>query len=71
MKATEVGTQSSRQEESLPAAIPIDPMTGKADWCVRSCLRSPDAMLSVVVKRFRCPLEFERTALNGEKYSDW
>jgi general secretion pathway protein G len=52
--------------------IPIDPITGRADWCLLSnydsadggCSNSPNNVFDV---RSRA----EGEALNGEKYSDW
>jgi general secretion pathway protein G len=51
--------------------IPVDPMTGKADWCLLSnyddadggCSGSPANVFDVRSKS-------ENTALNGEKYSE-
>lgn len=52
--------------------IPVDPMTGRADWCLLSnyddadggCSGSPENVFDVRSKS-------EGTALNGEKYSEW
>ncbi|MDT5156436.1 MAG: ral secretion pathway protein [Acidobacteriota bacterium] len=52
--------------------IPIDPVTGKPDWCILSsyddadggCSGSPDNVFDVRSKA-------EGEALNGEKYVDW
>ena len=52
--------------------IPVDPITGRADWCLLSnyddadggCSNSPNNVFDV---RSRA----EGEALNGEKYSDW
>lgn len=53
-------------------AIPIDPITGKDEWCLRSsydepgedCSSSPENVFDVRSKA-------EGESLNGEKYSDW
>jgi general secretion pathway protein G len=52
--------------------IPIDPITGRADWCLLSnyddadggCSNSPNNVFDVRSKA-------EGEALNGEKYSEW
>jgi general secretion pathway protein G len=52
--------------------VPIDPVTGHADWCLLSnydeadsgCSGSPNNVFDVRSKA-------EGEALNGEKYSDW
>ena len=52
--------------------IPVDPITGRADWCLLSnydeadsgCSGSPENVWDVRSKA-------EGEALNGEKYSDW
>ncbi|HEX5701741.1 MAG TPA: prepilin-type N-terminal cleavage/methylation domain-containing protein [Pyrinomonadaceae bacterium] len=53
--------------------IPVDPMTGKADWCLRSSYDTADTSCdgwggeNVFDVRSRS----EGTALNGTKYRDW
>lgn len=51
--------------------IPIDPMTGKTDWRLRSSYqeKGTDAWDDVNVFDVRSSSDAE--ALNGEKYSDW
>ena len=52
--------------------IPVDPITGRAEWCLLSnyddadggCSNSPNNVFDVRSKA-------EGEALNGEKYSDW
>jgi type II secretory pathway pseudopilin PulG len=52
--------------------VPVDPITGKAEWCLLSnydaadsgCTESPNNVFDVRSKA-------EGEALNGEKYSDW
>jgi general secretion pathway protein G len=52
--------------------IPIDPITGKADWCVLSSYDAPDeGCTGSPVNVFDVRSKSEATALNGEKYSDW
>ena len=51
--------------------IPIDPMTGKADWVFRSCYDPADSTSSGGENIFDVHSKSDGTALNGEKYSDW
>jgi general secretion pathway protein G len=52
--------------------IPVDPITGKADWCVLSNYDSPDEGCSAnPANVFDVRSKADGTALNGEKYSDW
>ena len=51
--------------------IPVDPMTGKAEWGMRSCYDSPDAGSWGGENVFDVYSKSQETALNGQKYSDW
>ncbi len=52
--------------------IPVDPITGEKDWCLRSNYDAPDeGCSSTPVNVFDVRSKAEGTALNGEKYSDW
>ncbi len=51
--------------------IPIDPMTGKADWDLRSAYDSADANSWGGENVFDVRSKSDGTALNGEKYRDW
>ena len=51
--------------------IPIDPMTGEADWNIRSSYQPPDSGSWDDVNVFDVRSSSEMEALNGEKYSDW
>lgn len=52
-------------------AIPIDPMTGKAEWDLRSNYDASDAGSWGGENVFDVRSKSKETALNGEKYSDW
>ncbi len=68
--ATEVGQLSTKQKVYL-RALPIDPMTGKADWELRSSYDPADAGSWGGENVFDVRSKSKETALNGEKYSDW
>ncbi len=52
-------------------AIPIDPMTGKAEWSLRSMQDDADADSWGGENVFDVHSESEGTALDGTKYADW
>lgn len=52
-------------------SIPVDPMTGKADWDFRSCYDTGDSTSWGGENIFDVRSKSKGTALNGEKYSDW
>lgn len=70
-------TEAASGESAIPKIkiylrqIPIDPMTGKADWVFRSCYDSADATNWGGENVFDVHSKSEGIALNGEKYSDW
>jgi len=51
--------------------IPIDPMTGAADWALRSYNDSPDSRVWGGQNVFDVRTKSEGTALDGTKYKDW
>ncbi len=51
--------------------LPIDPMTGEADWQLRSSYQGEDSGSWDEVNVFDVRSSSEDEALNGEKYSDW
>lgn len=51
--------------------VPIDPMTGKSEWGLRSCYDAPDAGSWGGENIFDVYSLSPDTALNGQKYSDW
>ena len=71
VNATEVGGQLSTKQKVYLRGLPIDPMTGKADWDLRSAYDTPDAGSWGGENVFDVRSKSRDTALNGEKYSDW
>jgi general secretion pathway protein G len=51
--------------------IPIDPMTGTAEWGLRSNQDAPDAVSWGGENVFDIYSKSRRTALDGSKYADW
>lgn len=70
VNATEVGQLSTKQKVYL-RALPIDPMTGKADWELRSSYDPADSGSWGGENVFDVRSKSKESALNGEKYSDW
>jgi general secretion pathway protein G len=68
--ATKVGELSTKKKVYL-RSIPIDPMTGKAEWEFRSCYDSADSGSWGGENVFDVRSKSKETALNGEKYGDW
>ena len=70
VNATDVGQVSTKQKVYL-RGLPVDPMTGKAEWDLRSCYDPADAGSWGGENVFDVRSKSKETALNGEKYSDW
>jgi general secretion pathway protein G len=51
--------------------IPVDPMTGKAEWGMRSMQDDPDSDSFGGQNLFDVYSKSDGTALDGTKYSDW
>lgn len=68
--ATEVGQLATKKKVYL-RAVPIDPITGEAEWELRSCYDSPDTSSWGGENVFDVRSKSKGIALNGEKYSDW
>ena len=68
--ATEVNKIATKQKVYL-RALPIDPMTGKAEWELRSSYDPADSGSWGGENVFDVRSKSKATALNGEKYSDW
>lgn len=69
--------EAATEESTLPKTkvylrqIPVDPMTGKAEWDFRSCYDPADSTSWGGENVFDVRSKSDGKALNGEKYSDW
>jgi general secretion pathway protein G len=71
VNATDVGGQLSTKQKVYLRGLPVDPMTGKAEWELRSSYDPPDAGSWGGENVWDVRSKSRETALNGEKYSDW
>ena len=69
--ATQQGDALIPKNKVYLRRIPVDPMTGKADWDFRSCYDAADANSWGGENIFDVHSKSTGTALNGEKYHDW
>lgn len=69
--ATKVGGELSTKKKVYLRGIPVDPMTGKAEWAFCSCYDSSECDSWGGENIFDVRSKSKETALNGEKYSDW
>jgi general secretion pathway protein G len=63
--------QTTPKKKVYLREIPVDPMTGKADWELRSVYDSADAASWGSENVFDVHSKSNATSLNGEKYSEW
>jgi len=68
--ATQVGELATKKKVYL-RGVPIDPITGKADWELSSCYDSPDSGSWGGENVFDVRSKSKEKALNGDKYNDW
>jgi len=59
------------QKKRFLRRIPVDPMTGRAEWSLRSIQDDPDATSWGGNNVFDVHSTSTATALDGTKYSDW
>lgn len=64
-------SQLSTRKKVYLRSIPIDPITGQAQWDLRSCYDSADSGSWGGENVFDVRSKAKDTAMNGEKYSDW
>jgi len=71
--ATQAASDDSQQPKTKVylRRIPVDPMTGKAEWEFRSCYDSADTNSWGGENIFDVHSKSDGVALNGEKYRDW
>jgi type II secretory pathway pseudopilin PulG len=68
--ASQAMSQTSSKVRYL-RKIPVDPMTGKADWGLRSVQDDPDSTSWGGSNVFDVYSQSQATAVDGTKYSDW
>jgi len=64
-------SQLSTKKKVYLRELPIDPMTGKADWDFKSCYDAVDSTSWGGENVFDVRSKSKAKALNGEQYSDW
>jgi general secretion pathway protein G len=64
-------SQLATKKKVYLRGIPIDPMTGKADWEFKSCYDAVDSTSWGGENVFDVRSKSKGKALNGEQYSDW
>lgn len=69
--ATDVSGTLATKKKVYLREIPVDPMTGKREWDLRSLYDSPDATSWGNENVFDVRSKSTATALNGQKYNEW
>jgi len=70
VKGVQLGASSDKKIRFL-RKIPIDPMTGRAEWGLRAVQDDPDSTSWGGKNVFDVYSKSTGTALDGTKYSDW
>ena len=69
-QATELNEEKELKKVYL-RELPVDPMTGKKDWKIRSSYQDKDSDNWDDINVFDVRSASDDEALNGDKYSDW
>jgi general secretion pathway protein G len=70
VKGVQYGPDNSHKLRFL-RRIPVDPMTGRPDWAMRSVQDDPDSNSQGGNNVFDVHSKSQAIALDGTKYSDW
>src|SRR5258708_21281728 len=70
VKGVHVGASGDKKIRFL-RKIPVDPMTGQADWGFRAAQDDPDSNSWGGKIVFDVDSKYQATALDGTKYSEW
>jgi general secretion pathway protein G len=71
VNATDLSSQVSTKLKVYMRGVPLDPMTGKAEWDLRSSYDPADSSSWGGENVFDVRSKSKDKALNGEQYSDW
>jgi general secretion pathway protein G len=70
VKGVTVGTGGGQKMRFL-RRVPVDPMTGRAEWNTQSVQDDPDSRSGSGDNLFDVHSKSQGTALDGTRYSDW
>jgi general secretion pathway protein G len=70
VKPIQIGAGSDRKVRFL-RRIPVDPMTGRAEWNMQSVQDDPDSTSKGGNNVFDVHSKSQGTALDGTKYAEW
>ncbi|HXV77112.1 MAG TPA: hypothetical protein VD788_12415 [Candidatus Polarisedimenticolaceae bacterium] len=73
VEGVDAGATASADEVRLKylRRIPLDPITGKAEWGTRSSRDRPDSLFSDGINIFDVHSMSDKQGLNGVPYSEW